>query len=118
MQVRTKFVPVCTWYVHAHTCFYLIAIVNTEPYFTGFRGVRRDANMLVPDVQQAPADPDIDSGDYENPCPGDIVRLYTCMYWVQPSTYRNVLSTHSDIFVMNRLVQEIARVLYAWTSTF
>ncbi len=42
--------------------------MNSEPCFTGFRGVRRDANMLVPDIQQPPADPDIDSGD---PCPED-----------------------------------------------
>jgi hypothetical protein len=116
--VRTKFIPVCTQYVHVHTCFYLIASVNTEPYFTGFRGISRDANMLVPDVQQPPADLDIDSGDYENPCPEDIVRVYTCMYCVQPSAYRYVLSTYSDIFVMLRLVREIALVLYAWIPTF
>jgi hypothetical protein len=40
----------------------------SEPGFTGFRGVRRDANMLVPDAQHPPADPDIDRGD---PCPED-----------------------------------------------
>ena len=40
----------------------------SEPTFTGFRGVRRDANMPVPDAQHPPADPDIDRGD---PCPED-----------------------------------------------
>ena len=37
----------------------------SEPSFTGFRGVLHDANMLVPDAQHPPADPDIDRGD---PC--------------------------------------------------
>jgi hypothetical protein len=40
----------------------------SEPWFTGFRGVLRDANMLVPDAQHPPADPDIDRGD---PCQED-----------------------------------------------
>ena len=39
----------------------------SEPSFTGFRGVLRDANMPVPDAQHPPADTDIDRGD---PCPG------------------------------------------------
>jgi hypothetical protein len=38
-----------------------------EPCCTGFQGVLRDANMLVPDVQQPPADPDIDRDDNDNP---------------------------------------------------
>ena len=63
IQVRTVFVPACTWYVHVYTCFYLYTRVNTEPCFTGFQGVWHDANMLVPDVQQPPADLDIDRGD-------------------------------------------------------
>ncbi len=43
---------------------------DSEPCFTGFKfqGVLCDANMLVPDVQQPPADPDIDSCD---PCQED-----------------------------------------------
>ena len=40
----------------------------SEPSFTGFRGVLRDANMPVPDAQHPPVDPDIDRGD---PCPED-----------------------------------------------
>ena len=44
---------VCTMYVPVHT-FYLFS----EPCFEGFRGVLRDANMLVPDAQQPPADLD------------------------------------------------------------
>ena len=54
---------ICTMYVPFHT-FYLYS----EPCFTGFRGVLRDANMLVSDAQQPPADQDIDKGD---PCPED-----------------------------------------------
>ena len=38
---------------------------STDPCFTGFRGARRDANTGGPDVQQPPADPDIDKG---GPC--------------------------------------------------
>ena len=34
----------------------------TDPCFTGFRGARRDANTGGPDVQQPPADLDIDKG--------------------------------------------------------
>ncbi len=45
------------------TCFFA-----SEPCVVGFRGVLCDANMLVPDVQQPPADPDIDRGD---PCQKD-----------------------------------------------
>ncbi len=37
----------------------------TDPCFTGFRGARRDANTGGPDVQQPPADQDIDKG---GPC--------------------------------------------------
>ncbi len=40
----------------------------SETCFTGFQGVQRDANMLVPDAQQPPADQDNDTGD---PCPED-----------------------------------------------
>jgi hypothetical protein len=40
----------------------------TEPCFTGFRGALCDANTLVPDVQQSPADQDIDWG---GPCQED-----------------------------------------------
>ena len=40
----------------------------SEPCFTGFRGVLRDAYMQVPDAQQPPADLDIDRDD---PCPED-----------------------------------------------
>jgi hypothetical protein len=61
IQVCNVLVPVCTWYVHVHTYFYLISSVNTEPCFT----VLCDANMLVPDVQQPPAEQDIDRGDNE-----------------------------------------------------
>ena len=55
---------VCTMYVPVHTF-----LLFSEPRFTGFRGVpQRDANMLVPDAQQPPADLDIDRDD---PCPED-----------------------------------------------
>ncbi len=37
----------------------------TDPCSTGFRGARRDANTGGPDVQQQPADQDIDKG---GPC--------------------------------------------------
>ncbi len=60
IQVHTVFVPAYTWYVHLHTSFYLYTSVNTEPCFTGFWRVLCDANMLVPDVQQPPADPSLD----------------------------------------------------------
>ena len=51
--------------VPVHTFF-----LFSEPGFTGFRGVpQRDANMLVPDAQQPPADLDIDRDD---PCPEDV----------------------------------------------
>ncbi len=33
-------------------------------------------------------------------------------------TYKYVLDMYSDIFVMNRLLQEIPQFVYAWTSTF
>ncbi len=41
-----------------------------ELCFTGFRGVHRDSNLLVPDAQQPPADQDIDSdrGGNGDPC--------------------------------------------------
>ncbi len=40
----------------------------SEACFTGFRGVLCDANMLVPDAQQPPADQDNNRGD---PCQED-----------------------------------------------
>jgi hypothetical protein len=43
----------------------------SETCLTGFRGVPRDANMLVPYVQQPPADQDNDRGDKGDPCPED-----------------------------------------------
>jgi hypothetical protein len=46
------------------------------------------------------------------------VRVYTCMYCEQTGTSQYVLGIYSDIFVINRQQQEIALVLYAWTSTF
>jgi hypothetical protein len=36
---------------------------------------------------------------------------------VQTSTNKYVLGMYSDSFFMNRLLLEIARVVYAWTST-
>ena len=50
-------------YVQVHTFF-----LFSEPSFTGFVKVQRDAIMPVPDAQQPPADLDIDRGD---PCPED-----------------------------------------------
>jgi hypothetical protein len=46
---------------------YLVCTCS-ETCFTGFWAVLRDANILVPDAQQPPADQDIDAGD---PCPED-----------------------------------------------
>jgi hypothetical protein len=43
----------------------------SEPCFTGFQGVLCDANRLVPDAQQPPADADIDRVDNGDPCPED-----------------------------------------------
>ncbi len=40
----------------------------SEPCFTGFQGVQRNANMQVPDAQQPAQDNDRDRGD---PCPED-----------------------------------------------
>jgi hypothetical protein len=40
------------------------------------------------------------------------------MYCEQTGTSQYVLGIYSDIFVINRQQQEIALVLYAWTSTF
>ncbi len=48
--------------------YWYIPAFASEPSFTGFRGVLRDANMPVPDAQHPPADQDIDRGD---PCPED-----------------------------------------------
>jgi hypothetical protein len=42
-----------------------ITAFASEPCFTGFQEVLRDANILLPDVQQSPADPDIDSSQPE-----------------------------------------------------
>ncbi len=50
-SVRTVFVLVCTWYVYLY-----IPFSASEPRFTEFRGVWRDANMQVPDAQQPPAE--------------------------------------------------------------
>ena len=55
-------------YVPVHT-FFLVS----EPRFTGFVKVQRDANMPVPDAQQPPADLDIDRDD---PCPEDEELFY------------------------------------------
>ncbi len=44
--------------------------------------------------------------------------IYTSMYREQASTYLYVRGMYSDAFVMNRLLQEIALVVCAWTSTF
>ncbi len=46
-----------------------IPVFTSEPCLIGFQAVLCDANMLVPDFQNPPADPCIDSGDNENPCP-------------------------------------------------
>jgi hypothetical protein len=46
------------------------------------------------------------------------VHVYAYMYCEQTGTTQYVLGICSDITVMYRLPQEIARVLYAWTSTF
>jgi hypothetical protein len=42
-----------------------ITAFASEPCFTGFQEVLRDANILLPDAQQPPADPDIDSSQPE-----------------------------------------------------
>ncbi len=55
VPVHTAFMPVCTW----HVCEY----TYSEPCFTGFRGELRDANLLVPGVQQPPANSHMDRGD-------------------------------------------------------
>ena len=42
-----------------------------QPCFTGFRGARRDANKLVPDVEHPPLDPEMDESGDNDPCPVD-----------------------------------------------
>ena len=68
--VHTALVPDCTRYTLS---MYYVCTCNTfflfsEPSFTGFVKVQRDASMLVPDAQQPPANLDIDRDD---PCPED-----------------------------------------------
>ncbi len=57
--VCTLVVLVCTWYV----LLLLRTASASETCLTGFQGVLRDANMLVPDAQQPPVDQDSDRGD-------------------------------------------------------
>ena len=47
-----------------------------------------------------------------------VMHVYISTFWVQTSTNQYVLGMYSDCSVMNRLMQRIAWVVYAWTSTF
>jgi hypothetical protein len=73
--------------------YFYIPVFASEPSFTGFRSVRRDASMPVPDAQHPPADPDIDRGD---PCPEDeeffdgALTTFGCVEW-QSQLFRGVM---------------------------
>ncbi len=71
IAVLSTYLYVLRLYKYVLGMYLYIPVFSSEPSFTGCQGVLRDANMLVPDVQQPPADPDICRGNKGDPCPED-----------------------------------------------